>query len=199
METVLSPEEIKKLMQVKGEVRGVVFKTDLEYIFGQKGQEGLQKLKEELQRTNFPLDPEKIEMMTFYPIGLRAISLLVIKKLFSLSDEEIKRMGAAAPKFSLIIKLFTKYFLSITATARQAPSMWKRHYRAGELLIIEINETEKRIILRLVGLDLHPVFCQYLTGYFLTVVKMVVGQPVSSEETRCVFRGDDYHEYLITW
>lgn len=191
--------EIKKLLEVKGEVRGVVFKTDFEYILDQKGQEGLERLKEEFKKINYPLNIDEIGTMSFYPIGLRAVSLLVIKELFNLSEEEIKRMGAVAPKLSLIIKLFTKYFLSITATARQAPLMWERHYRAGKLSVVEIDEKEKRIALRLTDLNLHPVFCQYLAGYFLTVVKMVVGRPAESRETKCTFRGDNCHEYLITW
>lgn len=190
---------VKKILQIKGEARGIVFKTDLDYIRGQKGPDGFKSLVEEIKKTGYLPEYDQIRTLDFYPIGLRALSLLLIRQVFNLSDQEVKEIGVSAPKLSLIIKLFTKYFLSITTTASQAPTMWEKHYRAGRLIVDEINEKEKRIVLHLEDLDLHPVFCKYLEGYFLTVVRMVVGSTTVSSEIQCSFRGDRDHKYLITW
>ncbi|MDP2926544.1 MAG: hypothetical protein Q8N65_00145 [bacterium] len=199
MSQLLNETEVKKLMQLKGEVRGVVFKTDFEYILNREGGDGLEKLENKFQEIGHPIKYGEIKALAFYPIGLRIISLLAIKDIFSFSDEEIKKIGEAAPKLSLVIKLFTKYFLSITLTAQQAPSMWGKHYRAGKLVVVEINEKEKRIILSLEDFNLHPLLCKYLEGYFSTVVKMAVGKPTNSQEIKCSFSGGKSHEYLVTW
>ncbi|MBI4359443.1 MAG: hypothetical protein HY577_02595 [Candidatus Nealsonbacteria bacterium] len=196
---LLSATEVKRSMQLKGEVRGVVFKTDFEYILNREGKEGMEKLEDKFREIGRPIRYAEINALDFYPIGLRVISLLAIKDIFGFSDEEIKKIGQAAPKFSLIIKLFTKYFLSITLTARQAPAMWERHYRAGQLTIVEINEKERRIILRLRDFNLHPILCKYLEGYFSTVVQMTVGRSTNSREIKCPFSGGESHEYLVTW
>ncbi|MFQ6049758.1 MAG: hypothetical protein ACE5J0_01830 [Candidatus Paceibacterales bacterium] len=190
-------ETVRKLMEIEGEVRGAVLKLDGEYVLREKGKEGLKKLESELDKMGSPIEYEKIKVMDFYPIGLRIISLLAIKEIFGLSDERIKEMGAEAPKSSLIIKLFMKYFASPSLTVKQAPLMWEKHYTRGKLAVTEFDVKEKRATLRLENLDLHPILCQYLGGYFSTVVKMVLGVPVSVRETKCPFRGDKYHEYFL--
>jgi len=199
MEALIGTDELKRLMKLPGDVRGVVFKTDFDYVRGLRGEEGVGQLSEAFRAVGQPLDYDQIVSMDFYPIGLRIISLLLIKKLFTLTDGDIKKIGIAAPKLSLIIKLFTKYFPSITLTASQAPTMWLKHYRAGNLVVREISEKDKRIVLRLENLTLNPIFCKYLEGYFLTVVHMVVGSATTSSEIACPFRGDLAHEYLLTW
>ena len=195
----IGTDELKRLMKLDGDVRGVVFRTDFEYILRTQGEEGLRKLEGGFKEAGHPLEYAQIKSMDFYPIGLRILSLLLIGQIFSFAEEDIKKIGVSAPKLSLIMKLFTKYFLSITATASQAPLMWSKHYRAGKLVVKEINEKEKRIVLLLENLTLHPVFCKYLEGYFLTVVHMVVGSPTVSNEVQCIFREGQIHEYLITW
>lgn len=198
MEQKLTKELAKKLIEIKGETRGVVFKTDGEYILREKGKKALEKVEKEMARLGHPIKYEQIQGMGFYPIGLRALALLVIKKVLNFDKKEIEQMGRAAPKASLIMKFFMKYFVSIKILAKQAPKIWEEHYTVGEL-DAEVPEKERYIILRLKGLNLHPVFCTYLAGYFATTTQMVVKGPVVSEETKCTFKGDRYHEYLLKW
>jgi len=194
----LTKKLAKRLMRIKGEARGIVFRTDAEYIVRTKGKEDLKKVKAELEKIECPIDYEKINTMAFYPIGLRAISLLAIQKAFNFSEKEIKEMGARAPKISLIIKLFMRYFLSIEETVKQVPKMWKKHYTIGELRA-RAYEEQRYIVLELEDFVVHPILCWYLTGYFSTVVQMVVKDRVLSKETKCPFKGDKYHEYLFKW
>lgn len=194
----LTKELAQKLMKLEGEARGVVFETDATFILREKGKEGLEKVQEELKQVGCPIEYEKIEPMDFYPVGLRILSLLAIQKVFHFSDEDIKRMGSQAPKKSLIIKLFVKYFLSLSKTGQQAPKMWEKNYTTGELSVEE-NVQERWAILRLKYFAPHPLLCPYLEGYFTTVVKMIVGDPVFSQETKCPFKGDLYHEFHFTW
>lgn len=199
MDQELNKEVIQNLMKIGGEVRGVVLKTEQEFILREKGGEGLKKVEEELEKLGQPIKYEKIETMAFYPIGLRVISLLAIKKVFNFDEEKIREMGIAAPKVSLIIKLFMQYFLSIRKTFNRAPRIWRKHYTVGNLVPAELDEEKKVIILRLENINLHPIFCRYLSGYFLTIVKMIVKAKTTCQETKCFFRGDQYHEYLFKW
>jgi hypothetical protein len=201
MDREITKESVKKLLEIEGEVRGVVFKTDGEYILKEKGQEGLNKLERELKNLGQPIKYKKIETLAFYPVGLRAISLLVIKKVFNFDDEKIKEMGFFATKTSLIVKLFIRHFLSIQRVFfKEAPKIWRKHWSAGEINPIELNEEKKYALLRLKGFSLHPIYCCYLEGYFRGILQMIVkSSQIMSEETKCSFRGDKYHEYLVKW
>lgn len=194
-------ETAKKLMEIKGEVRGVTLKTDMEYILKEKGENGLKKLEDELKGLGQPINFREIKTMAFYPVGLRALSLLAIKRVFDFDDEKIKEIGFFATKTSLIIKLFVRYFLSVQRVfLKEAPKLWKKHYTVGELNTVELNEEKKYGILRLKNVDVHPIVCCYLEGYFRGVLKLIVkSSRITSKETKCPFRGDEYHEYLIEW
>lgn len=187
-------------MKIEGETRGIVFTLDAAYVLRKWGKRGLNKVEAALEKLGYPIDYEGVRKMDFYPIGLRLISLLAVQKTFDLDEEEIEKMGKAAPKTSLIIRLFMKYFPSIPLVAAQIPKMWTKHYTRGSLEAVKVDEEGREIILQLKDCDLHPLFCRYLTGYFHTVARMVVkSDTVSVQETKCTFRGDKYHQYLLTW
>jgi len=201
MNQELTKEIAKKLMEIKGEARGVVFKTDIEYILGEKGEEGIKKLEDELEKLGYPVKFKEIKTMEFYPVGLRAISLLAIKKVFNFDDEKIKEMGFYGTKISLIIKFFIKYVFSFQRVFfKESPKIWREHWTIGEMAPVELNEEKKYAILRLKDFNLHPIYCRFLEGYISGLIQLMVKSPkIICEETKCTFRGDEYHEYLIKW
>jgi len=192
-------EILQKLPEMKGEVRGVVFKTDGDFVFKKKGKEYLNKVEEELAKIGYPIKYDEIRAMNYYPFAWRVASLLVIKKVCGLDEEKIKEMGSDAPKISIIIKLFTPYFLSLARSIKETTKMWRKHYTFGNLVPGEMNEKEKFLTLYLKDFNIHPIFCSYLAGYFSTIIKMIVRSPVLSKEIKCFFKGDKYHEFLFTW
>ncbi len=201
MEQKLTKEQAQKLMNIKGEVRGVTFKTDIEYILREKGERGLKEVEQALEKLGVNLKYKDINTMDFYPVGLRVLSLLVIKDVFNFSNDKIKEMGLFATKVSLIIKLFTRYFLSLQRVFfKEAPRIWKKHWTVGTLLPVELNEKEQYAIIRLKNFNLHSIYCHYLGGYFCGVLQLIIkSTQITSEETKCSFLGDEYHEYLIKW
>jgi hypothetical protein len=201
MNQELAKEIVKKLMEIKGEAKGVTFKTDAEYILKEKGEEGLKRLEAELESLGCPIKYQEIKTMAFYPVGLRAISLLAIKKIFNYDDKKIEEMGFLATKRSLIVKVFARYFLSLQRVfSKEAPLLWKQHYSIGELIPVELNEEKKYAILRIKDFNVHPVLCRYLGGYFCGIIQLIVkSSQIDFEETKCTFRGDEYHEYLLKW
>jgi len=196
----LTKKIIYELMKVKGEARGITFKTDADFILHKKGGKGLKKVEAELKNLGHPLEYKEIESMNFYPIGLRILSLLAAQKALGFSEKDIEQMGARAPKFSLLIKLFLQFFYSIPKTIKQVPKMWGKHYTVGQLRA-EIYEERQHAVVRLSGLIIHPIFCCYLNGYFATVLQMVVKERVTSEEVKCPFKNTEhkYHEFLLKW
>lgn len=201
MEQELTKELVRQLMAMSGDVRGVVFKTDGDYILKEMGEDGLKKLEQELASLGCPIDYKKIEALSFYPMGLRVISLLAIKKVFSFDDAKIKEMGIFASKTSLILKLFINYFLSVKKVFfEEAPKIWHKHYSVGDFNPIELDEEKKYGIIQIKNYQFHPIFCLYLGSYLCGFLQMLVkSSAITFEETKCPFRGDEYHEYKITW
>jgi hypothetical protein len=196
----ITQEEVDRILNEKGDVRGVVFKTDYLFVLNRFGEEGVKKVEEEMKRMGCPFDYEKQAInMSFYPIGMRVISLIAISNVFNFNREEVVEMGRTAPKFSMIVKFFIGYFLSIESVFEKAGSMWEKHYTAGYLESAEINEKEQYTVIRIHETNLHPIFCDYLCGYFSSIVKMAVGKDIQAEEKKCTHKGDDYHEIILKW
>lgn len=201
MNQELNKKLVKELMKLKGEVRGAVLKTDGEYVFKEKKKEGLKKLENELEKLGQPIKYKKINSLGFYPIGLRIVSLLAIKKIFGFDKEKIRTMGNFATKASLIVQFFMKYFLSIQRVFKEeGPKLWRKHWSVGELIPVKLDEKKKYAVLRVENFNLHPIYCCYLKGYFVGMFQMMIKSPrITCQETKCSFQGDKYHQFLIKW
>lgn len=190
---------IEKIMSTKGEVRGVVFKTDARFIKEREGEDGLKAVEDEMRRMGHPIDYARVVGMGKYSIGMRVLSLLAAKKALNWGDERIIEMGRCAPKYSFITKLMLRYFFSLESVAKRVRPYWRRHYSVGSMEG-EVREDERRVVLRLMGIELHPILCKYLSGYYLGVTEMARRfKKLSIEEVKCVHRGDKHHEFIIRW
>jgi predicted hydrocarbon binding protein len=195
----ITQEEVEKIKNIEGEVRGVVFKTDEHFILKTGGEDGLKKVEEEMKRMGAPVSYSEVDRMGFYPISLRIFSLIAISRVFNYNQEEIREMGKKAPRVSFLIKFFTKYFLSSEKTLARVTEIWGKHYTQGRVEATELKEAEGLVVFRLYDSNFHPIFCHYLIGYFAGVVSMVVGEKVESRETKCYFDGSEFHEFYMTW
>jgi len=197
MEQIITKEEIKEFLKIKGEIRGLGFKTEAKFVLKEEGEEGLKKLEDQMAKLGYPYG--EIKAMDFYPLGLLAVNMLVIKRLFNYDDKKFQEMGKFEAKSSLIIRLFMKYFVSLERVAKEAPKMWRKYYTVGDLKVPEVNQEKRYIIIRIENFSLHPILCQILIGYFHSIVRMVLKGEITCEETKCVFRGDECHEFLMKW
>lgn len=194
----ITKEEIKKLMEIPGKVRGQVFLTDLGYVKEKKGEKGVELLKKKMKEWSIPIDYDKAKPMEWYPVGFRAISLLAIKEVFGWGDKEIFDLGNNAPKYSFIVKLLMKYFLSFKKSLKESPKYWEKHYTVGKLEAY--GPYEKYAIVRLKDFKIHPILCTLYEGYFLRIAQYVLkSKKITCEETKCMFKGDPYHEFVIRW
>lgn len=198
MEEIISKEESDELMRVKGETIGVAIREHKKFILNEKGEEGLKKLEDTIVGLGYP-EYRKIKPMSFYPIGLYALTLLVVKRLFNFDNEKFEEMGRFNAKMSIIIRFLMRFLVSVDRAAKEVSAMWKRYYTVGNLRTVEYDEQKRYAILRLEKFRLHPLHCQISKGYFSTILKIIVKSSVTCEEIKCVHRGDEYHEFLMKW
>lgn len=197
---MITQEEVKKILSIKGQVRGVTFKTDAQYVLSKEGELGLQKLKLAIKKTGVDIDYEKIKNIDWYPLGWRILSLLIIKDCFTWGDKELYNMGHSAPSNSFIVKILLRYFISFEKTSREACKYWGKHYTIGKLETPKFDEEKKEVIYQLKDFKINPVMCPYLMGYFMAIAELTnKSKDIAIKENQCSFKGDLYHEFIINW
>lgn len=196
----LPGNEIEKAMAVEGEIRGVVFVTDSQYVLKKEGQEVLQKVEETTKKMGYPIKFKDIKPFRWYPVGLYVVFLLAVKKTLAWGDKEIFDMGNAAPKQSVVVKMILKYFVSLKKSVAEISNYWRKHFTIGKISCPEFHEEEKWLIIRMEDIKIHPILCTLLSGYFLRIAQYVIKSPkINIKETKCMFRNDPYHDFLFTW
>lgn len=188
-------------MKLKGSARGNVFQTDAKYVIDNYGKDALKKVEKGICRAGVELKYEEIRNTKWYPLGWRALSVLVIKETFDWEEKDVFAMGEAAPKNSFIVRTILRYFVSMEKTFTEAAVYWKKHYSVGELVTKKIDPEKKYLEIHLKGFKVHPCLCTYFQGYFLGINKMILGtEDVEIQEKECPFKkGSSAHKFLITW
>jgi hypothetical protein len=192
-------EEIRVLMEKKGNVKGEAFKSHQAFIIYKEGENGFKKVQEKLIELGHPIDFENIEIYKMYSAPLALLVILVAKNLFNWDDETIKESGKFNLKNSFILKTFLKYFVSPQSIPRLIPNFWKKEYDFGSIESVQ-SEIDNQTIVRVRDYDLHPLNCLAFVGVGEEAFKYVLrGKKISVKETKCIHRGDDYHEYIVSW
>jgi hypothetical protein len=200
MEEEITTKIAEELMKIKGEARGVHFKNDADFVLKLKGEEGLVKVEKELEKLGYTIKYKEINQFDFYPVGLRALSLLVIKKAFDWSDKEIKELCGYAMKFSWIIKLLMRSLFSIEKILKETPKTWSKYFNIGEAEIEKYDLDKKYVILKIKNFDLHPIYCRCIEGVITGGINLVLKtKKMSCEEFECPFKEGKEHKYLIKW
>ncbi len=198
MEKLIPKEDLEKAMKMEGEARGAAIREHLDYILQKEGKEGLGKIEKELAGVGLPRYGE-IKNTNFYPIGLYALTHEAIEKIFHYNEAEFEDMGRFNAKFSLVIRLFMRYFVSLEKITKEVSNMWRRYYTVGTLTAPEYDAEKKYVILRLEDFAPYPTYCYMVRGYFAELLEIIVKTKVAVKETKCIFRGDQYNEFLLTW
>lgn len=196
----MTKEEVDEIMKIPGNNRGAILQTHAVYIRHKQGDEGVKMLEEKLKELGHPLKFEEVKPLSWYSEALSILIMVAAKDIFNWTDADIFEMGNMAPKSSFIVKLFIKYFVSLQKCFEQVPEHWRKNADYGEMEAHELNEKEKYVILWVKNSKSHPVSCIYRAGYFLRIAQFVIkSKKITIEETKCMFKGDPYHEYIIRW
>ena len=197
---MLSKEEADKLMKIKGNAKGAIFQAHAAYIRAEKGEAGIKKVEDGLENLGYPLRFEEIKPMEWYPEAHSVLTILVAKDAFNWNDNDISDMGNSAPKYSTIVKLLMRYFLSLERTFKESPKYWRKHFDFGKVETVKFSEKEKYLIVRVKDYAVHPIVCLFHAGFFKGLAHFVLkSEKINVEETKCIHRGDPYHEYVIRW
>lgn len=200
---VISDEEVKNLLQRTGDVRGVAFKSIADYIVKEKGQEGLAKVEEKMRQWGVKdFNYNNIQDMAWYPIGWGALFVLASMAVFNWDEKEIRRMGENAPKVSLPVKAFFRFFSNFTRIAEHIPDFWQKHYTVGRIEVVKVDEENKEMILKYHNCHFHPALCKYLEGYAEKTLQLARSKNsvVKVKEIECSFDKDiSYEAYRVTW
>ncbi|MFH1427560.1 MAG: hypothetical protein ABIG60_03460 [Patescibacteria group bacterium] len=193
-------KEIEELQKNDpGKERGEDIKYLVNYVLQKKGNDGLKKVIAELKKFNYQLpDLAKIDDMDWIPTSIVNIFFIASIKQFNWQEKDIMEMGKNALSFKSITKFYVKYFSTVVKTFKISAKDWRKHYSFGSF---EVAVSKKNsIILRLKDFNIHPLQCIYMVGLFKKVVEMASGsKEVIGKETKCIFRGDSYHEFKYTW
>jgi len=196
---LVTKEEAQKMMELPGKVRGESFLGMINYIQEKKGEDELKGLSRELEKLGHSLDLNSIKKLDWYPIGLGAVYLTVLRRVFNWKDEDFIDMGVSIPNFSFITKIFMRYLSSSPSIFKIAPKYWREYFTVGEIEPVEWNERKKYSILRLKNFKVHPDHCLFLLGLLQQMGKLSGLKEITVQETKCPFRGDSYHEFIIRW
>lgn len=199
---MFTKKEVEKLLDKKGDARGVVFQTDADYVKSRFGEEGIKKVEALLKEWGVGLRYNEVDAMEWYPVAWRVLSLAAIKVALDWQNADIREMGRNAPKVSIIVKLYFKLFPSIKKFVDQVPGYWRKHYTIGALEAVKLDEGNKEMIVRVKDFISHPLLCTYLEGYFERTIQLTRPEDsrVKVKELHCSFREDvEYQEFKITW
>jgi len=199
MKDLISREELKEMGNLNGQVRADGIKSYADFILKEEGKKGLERLEEAMASLGHPMVFKDIKAMDFYPLETEAVMLVLIKRLFNYDNEKFNEMGRFFVKISLFIRFFVKYFFSIERVLQELPRMWSKHLTQGNLRAVEHDMEKGYVILRIEDFYHHPLHCQILIGYLSAALQMIIKSKGICEETKCVHRGDKYHEFLVRW
>lgn len=193
-------EEADRIMAVPGNIKGLFILANLDYARKKGGSRAIKKIEQRLQELGYSYNLKSIKPMEKYSDSFSVLIILLIKEIFDLSNEEVFEMGAATIRLSPLTKIMTRYFLPVETVIKQASRYWERYLDIGRLEIAEFNKEKGYAVIRLFDYQIHPTTCFYHRGYFVQVAKMSTGKKeIESKETKCIYKGDPYHEHYISW
>jgi len=194
----IDKNELADIVNCAGQVRGIVLLTDAEYVRRNHGEEALSRVEAETENMGYPLEYTNIKTMHWYPVGFRVVSLLAIRKVLQLSDNNLTDMGRKALKNSLITKLMLRYFINLDTLLSRLQSYWDKNYSVG---IISSKREGNTLFLCLEDCQIPRLLLPYLEGYFLAVIGMIIGgqKQIRMEEYWWKHKNGTCYEFVIKW
>ena len=190
-------KEADKLMKIEGMTTGSEFLSLVRHIEEKYGEEKTKFLEKEMEKLGYPCSFERIRPAHWYRESLSVLAMVVAKNLFGWRD--LFDFGYRSPAFSFGVKVFIK-LLPPPLFFNQVPKIWKKFLDVGSLEISQYSEKRKRVVVRLKNYMFHPDMCPYFAGFFLKIAEYVIKhKKIKIEETKCMHRGDPYHEFIIKW
>jgi hypothetical protein len=193
--------ELKKVLNLKiGNVRGISLKNDShKSIEAVAGVNAVKQIQAKLTELGFDIDITNLESYEWYPVSYEVVLYLVAMHLFGWREVDIEKLGRAATRGSLFVKIIMK-FVSVETTFYKGHIYWSKFYNFGEFIPLEYSEDKRSVRFQLKGVNIHPIFEIQQRGYFKGVIELITGsQNVVLQVYKSAAQGDEYSEYTISW
>jgi len=193
-------DKTKELLAFEGRVRAEIVLNHIEYIKKKEGAGGLKKLEKRLEEAGVPLDFKKANPLDFVKEGVSVLLIVASKEVFFWEEKDVFEMGRVAPQLSLSLKMLAQNFVDPKRLFEESPTYWNNLFDFGELEPVRYTDKYKNAVLRIKGYKTHPLVCTYHAGYLQGITELVLkSKKVSVKETKCVYKGDSYNEYRLSW
>jgi hypothetical protein len=192
-------KESEEILKIKGHERGADIKYLVKYAKLKMGDEGHRRIVEALRGIGYELpDTEKIDTMEWIPASLPTMYMVAMITVFDWSENDIMEMGKNLIALSPLLKIYIRFFVSPWKTINEGSKRFINGYDFGR---VEIGEIDKNsVALKLYDFKKHKVTCYYFRGVFTKVLEMAIGSKNAQvTEKKCVFSGDDCHEFQLSW
>jgi len=197
---LISQKELEKIKSIKGEIRGFSFKILEDFIRREKGEEGLKEIMREMKQIGYSIDFKKIKSMDYYPISYLNAIFAIARKFYNFDGEKYKQFGIFRVKSSLFLRLYMNYFGSLDKLVNNATKLWRKSTTIGDVDVTDFDKKKKYMVIKLSNYsDFAPEQCLFFCGIFSAMIQMLNKKEVSCQETKCTFKGDAYHEFLLKW
>ena len=177
-------------------VYGGLFLARFPYVIEHFGSPGMDNLLKEMINNGYkgPKTIKEINRSVKYPLK----NLCIYNKAFFdlYGEEHFKNMMADSAKRKGIVAVFVKWAGTPEMITKKAPEYWTKFYDFGSLES-RLKE-DGRGIIRLLDGRVNLLFCKSLTSYFEGVGK-AIGYELDVKHTMCIFKGNDYCEWDISW
>lgn len=193
--------ELEKIKKDQGKQRKQYFDYYVNHINKRYGADGYEKVLRLLSENGFEI-PELSDKRAFDWIASTYSSALMVgmAKAFNYKREDFIEMGKELVAFNTLSKWFIKFFVSPKKTIEFAVKNWHRNFSYGRLTLEKYDIQNKTVVLRLWDFDKHPISCDFTIGFFIKMSEIILYQkPKKVEETKCIYQGDEYHEFVIKW
>lgn len=193
-------EAIERVGKTDRKTRGDLLEIVGPYLEKIGKKDALPAIEKKMAEYGYPVNFVEVKAINFYPLAMEMACLFAMAEALNWNDDEVKKFGRNLTKLSFIEKILVKYFISIDRTFASAPDIWKKHMNSGELEATLLDKEKKYCILRLRNFDAHPLYCTMLAGMF-EMMNVYINKSLDNrcEETKCTFRGDEIHEFTVTW
>ncbi len=176
---------------------GGIYFSRIAYVREKHGIDGMNKILKYMKENGYkgPMSDSEIKIAKMYPMEYNIMFLKAYKELFG--ERNFKRMARAAPKKKGFVGMFLKWAGTPEMLIKKAGDYWKKMYNFGELKGEIIGENSG--IIKGFGVSLDPIFCDFLTEYFIGVIENTNAKNIECTHVKCIYKGDKECEWKITW
>ena len=177
--------------------KGGIYFSRIDFVRKKHGIDGMTRILEKMKSSGYngPMDEKSIKIAKWYPMDYNISFLKTYKELYG--EKNLMRMAREAPKKKGFVGLFLKWAGTPEMLIKKSGEYWSSLYNFGRLEGIVTGEGEA--VIKGYDVSPDPIFCEFLTGYFIGVIEQTGVSNITSEHTICSYKGGEHEEWILRW